>query len=120
MSVSSNQFPQILRSRPLKNIGVLASSSRVLLRRTVLPPLLAPTLFLEALVTLRFSRVEFREGLDLVLGATMTSASGAILAKGWEEARGGTSEVTIIFAVEVGDRWSVRGCGMDAVPLTGA
>jgi hypothetical protein len=70
----------------------------------VLPPLLAPTLFLEALVTLRFSRVELLEGLDLGLGATITSASVAILANGWEEGKGGTSEVTLIFAVEVGDR----------------
>ena len=70
----------------------------------MLPPLLPPTLFLDALVTLRFSRVEFREGLGLVLGATMTSASGAILANGCEEAKGGTSEVITIFAEEVGDR----------------
>lgn len=101
---SSNHFPQLFRSTPLKNIAALASSVRLLVRRTVLPPLLPPTLFLEALVTLRFSRVELREGLDLVLGATMTSASGAILAYGCEEAKGGNSEVTTIFAVEVGDR----------------
>ncbi len=46
-----------------------------------------------------------------VLGATITSASGAILAKGAVDCRVGESEFTMIFAAEVGDRWSVKRCG---------
>lgn len=39
----------------------------------------------------------------------MTSPSGAIFANGFEEDCGGTSELIMILAVEVGDRWIVRG-----------
>lgn len=40
----------------------------------------------------------------------MTSASGEILTNGWVLAGEGVSEVTVMFAVEVGVRWSVSGC----------
>jgi hypothetical protein len=86
------------------NNGDLPSSSFPPLLRTVLPPLLAPALFLDALVTLRFSRVELRAGFDRVLGATMTSASGAILANGLDDGGGGSREVISMFAVDVGDK----------------
>jgi len=50
----------------------------------------------------------------------MTSASGASFAKGTDNGRGGVSEVTIIFAVDVGDRCKVKACGcralVDVVP----
>lgn len=42
-------------------------------------------------------------------GATITSASGAILEKGDVEGGDGVREVTRIFAVEVGDRCNVSG-----------
>jgi hypothetical protein len=67
----------------------------------VLAPLRAPALFLDE--TLRFSP-ELREGFDLALGATMTSASGDSLANGELEGSSGTSDVTMILAVDVGDR----------------
>lgn len=40
----------------------------------------------------------------------MTSASGAILAKGEVVAGAGVREVTTILAVEVGERCNVSGC----------
>ena len=76
-------------------------SSRPLLRRTVLTPLRPPALFRED--TLRFSP-ELRHGFDLALGATITSASGDSFANGDVEESSGTSDVTIMLAVEVGDR----------------
>lgn len=44
----------------------------------------------------------------------MTSASEEILTKGCVLEGAGVSEVTVMFAVEVGVRWSVRGCGWPA------
>jgi hypothetical protein len=44
----------------------------------------------------------------------MTSASGDIFTKRDVEAGAGAMEVTVMFAVVVGDRCSVRGCGDDA------
>jgi hypothetical protein len=70
-------------------------------------------------VTLRFSP-EARDGFDLDLGATITSASGESFANGEEEGGSGTREVTIIFAVEVGERCSVRGWGTGLGPFGGA
>ncbi len=75
----------------------------------MLAPLLPPALLRLALVMLRFSVGLLRDDLGRVLGATTTSASGAILAKGHDEGGLGASDVTIMFAVEVGDRCSVRG-----------
>ena len=54
-----------------------------------------------------------------VLGATMTSASAATFANGKDDAIGGTRELTIMFAVEVGDKCKVKGCarpGLDDDP----
>lgn len=39
----------------------------------------------------------------------MTSASGEIFANGVEEGCGGVRELMMTFAVEVGDRWIVKG-----------
>jgi len=93
------------------------ASSRPLLLRTVLAPLRPPALFLDE--TLRFSP-ELREGFDRAFGATITSASGDSFANGDAEGNSGTSDVTMILAVEVGDRWSVRGCGGGLGPFGGA
>ena len=92
-------------------------SSRPLFLRTVLAPLLPPALLLD--VTLRFSPVA-RDGFDLDLGATITSASGESFANGEEEGGSGTREVIIIFAVEVGERCNVRGWGAGLGPFGGA
>ena len=51
-----------------------------------------------------------RDERGRVFGATMTSASGEILANGDVDGRAGVRELTITFAVDVGERWSVRGC----------
>ena len=40
----------------------------------------------------------------------MTSPSEDIFANAVEEGRGGVREVMMTFAVEVGERWIVRGC----------
>jgi hypothetical protein len=70
----------------------------------VLAPLLPPVLFLPTLVTLRFSFPLLRDDLTRVFGATITSASGDIFAKGDVEGGAGVREVTIIVAVDVGER----------------
>ena len=49
----------------------------------------------------------------------MTSASGEILAKGDDDGAGGVSDVTVIFAVEVGDRCKVSGCVCSACSAEG-
>ena len=49
----------------------------------------------------------------------ITSASGANFAKGTEDANAGTSEVTMTLAVEVGERWRVRGWGCRACEAFG-
>jgi hypothetical protein len=70
----------------------------------VLVVLLPPVLFFP-LVVLRASFVLSGREDDrafLVLGATMTSASGDILTKGCVLEGVGVSEVTVIFAVDVG------------------
>ncbi len=113
----SNQSPQRLRSSPLKNRAGLRSSTRPLLRRTVLAPLLPPALFLDD--TLRFSP-GLRGGFDLVFGATITSASGDSFANGELGGGAGTREVTMIFAVEVGEKWRVSGCVGCVDPVEGA
>lgn len=46
-----------------------------------------------------------------VLGATITSASGAIFANGAVDGRLGESDVTMMFAVDVGDKCNVKRCG---------
>jgi hypothetical protein len=69
-------------------------------------------------VTLRFSP-EVRDGFDLDFGATITSASGDNFANSEEEGSSGTREVIIIFAVEVGERCSVRGWGAGLGPFGG-
>lgn len=46
-----------------------------------------------------------------VLGATITSASGAIFANGAVDGRLGESDLTMMFAVDVGDRCNVKRCG---------
>jgi hypothetical protein len=95
----------MLRSSPLKNRAG-RGSSLPLLRRTVLAPLLPPALFLDAV--LRFSP-DVRGGFDLDFGATITSASGANFAN-WEfDGGAGINDVTVIFAVEVGDKCKVSG-----------
>ena len=43
----------------------------------------------------------------------MTSASAASFAKGKDEGKAGTKEVTTMLAVEVGERWSVSGWTCD-------
>ena len=75
----------------------------------MLAPLLPPALLRLTLVMLRFSVALLREDLGRDLGATITSASGAIFAKGDDEGGIGVRDVTIMFAVDVGDRCSVRG-----------
>jgi hypothetical protein len=67
-------------------------------------------LFLDAAPTLLLSRFELLS-FCLVLGATITSASGEILTKSDVLGGAGAMEVTVMFAVVVGDRCSVRGCG---------
>ena len=111
-SSSSNHSCATLRSSPRKKMTpLLAASSRPLRRRTVLAVLFP--LFLEAAPTLLLSRVELLS-FCLVLGATMTSASGEILTKRDVLAGAGAMEVTVMFAVVVGDRCSVRGWGAPA------
>jgi hypothetical protein len=88
-------------------------SSLALLRLTVLAPLLAPVLLLD--VTLRLSPDD-REGLDLDLGATITSPPGSSFANGDVDGGGGSRDVMMIFAVDVGDRCKVRGCLVCADP----
>lgn len=46
----------------------------------------------------------------------MTSASGAIFAKAEAVGAGGVRDVIIMFAVEVGERWRVRGWVFSACP----
>jgi hypothetical protein len=77
------------------------------LGRTVLPALLPPALFL--LVVLRFSPRPALVDLWRTLGATITSASGAIFANAVAAGTVGVSPVMKILAVDVGDRWRVRG-----------
>ena len=69
-----------------------------------------------ALVMLRLSLVDERVTFGRTLGATMTSASGAIFANADVDGAGGVSDVIIMFAVEVGDRWRVRGWAVSAWP----
>lgn len=47
----------------------------------------------------------------------MTSASGEILTNGCVLAGAGVSDVTVMLAVDVGVRWSVRGCEFPAAGL---
>lgn len=72
--------------------------------------LLPLTLFWLLLVVLRFSPLLALPDFGRTFGATMTSASGEILAKGDVEGGTGVREVTVMFAVEVGERCSVSGC----------
>ena len=72
--------------------------------------LLSPTLLRLLLVVLRFSPLLALPVFGRTFGATITSASGAILAKGDVVGGAGVSEVTTIFAVEVGERCKVSGC----------
>jgi hypothetical protein len=84
-------------------------SDRPLFGRTVLEALLPPALFLLP-VALRLSPRELLLVLDRTLGATMTSASGAILANGVVSDGAGVREVTTILAVDVGERCNASGC----------
>lgn len=47
--------------------------------------------------------------LGRTFGATMTSASGAILTNGDDEGAAGVRDVIMIFAVDVGERCRVSG-----------
>jgi len=49
----------------------------------------------------------------------MTSASGAILANADETGAAGVREVMMMFAVDVGERCSVRGCVCSVCPDDG-
>lgn len=68
------------------------------------------------LPTLRLSLCADLLGFGRTFGATITSASGAIFAKGDAEGAGGVKEVIMMLAVEVGDRCSVSGCVFSACP----
>jgi hypothetical protein len=70
---------------------------------------LTPLLPLRLLAVLLASLLSLLLDLGRVLGATITSASGAILAKGMVFGIGGTKEVTMMLAVDVGDRCNVKG-----------
>lgn len=72
--------------------------------------LLPPTLLRLLLVVLRFSPLLALPDFGRTFGATMTSASGAILANGDVAGGAGVNEVTTIFAVDVGERCNVSGC----------
>lgn len=84
-------------------------SDRPLFWRTVLEALRPPALFLLLPATLWLSALELLIVLDRTLGATMTSASGAILAKGEVSEGAGVREVTTMLAVDVGDRCNASG-----------
>lgn len=88
----------------------MLESDRPLFGRTVLEALLPPALFLLLPVALRLSARELLLVLDRTLGATMTSASGAILANGEVSEGAGVREVTTILAVDVGERCNASGC----------
>ena len=88
----------------------MLESDRPLFGRTVLEALLPPALFLLLPVALRLSARELLVVLDRTLGATMTSASGAILANGEVSEGAGVREVTTILAVDVGERCNASGC----------
>ena len=119
-SSSSNHSWATPRSTPRRNTApLLGASSRPLRRRTVLAALFP--LFLDAAPTLRLSRfAELRSDFWRVLGATMTSASGEILTKSELVGGAGATEVTMMFAVVVGDRCRVNGCGVCAWGLGNA
>lgn len=87
-----------------RNKNSLTVSFRWLCRVDVPRALFPPTLLRLVLVVLRFVVRPLCANLGRVLGATITSASGDILAKGTEDASGGESEFTIMLAVEVGER----------------
>lgn len=116
-SSSSNHSCATRRSTPRrKTAPLLATSSRPLRRRTVLAVLFP--LFLDTAPTLLLSRfAELRSDFWRVLGATMTSASGEILTNSEPAGGAGATEVTMMFAVVVGERWSVRGWGVCACGL---
>ncbi|QBZ54616.1 hypothetical protein PoMZ_10322 [Pyricularia oryzae] len=54
-----------------------------------------------------------REGLDLSLGATITSALGAILTNGTSDPAAGSRDATLMLAVEVGETCRAKGCAAD-------
>lgn len=70
------------------------------------PMLLRPVLAILWLVVRPFGGIR-----ACVLGATITSASGAIFANGVVDGRVGESDLTMMFAVDVGDRCNVKRCG---------
>lgn len=70
------------------------------------PTLLRPVLAILWLVVRSFGGMR-----AYVLGATITSASGAIFANGVVDGRVGESDFTMMFAVDVGDRCNVKRCG---------
>lgn len=73
-------------------------------------PLLLLPLPLFLLVILLLSPRDPFDNLGRTLGATITSASGAILANGEVSGGAGVSDVITILAVDVGDRCKAKGC----------
>lgn len=73
-------------------------------------PLLLLPLALFLLVALRLSPRDPLVDLGRTLGATMTSASGAIFANADVSGGAGVSEVMTILAVDVGERCNASGC----------
>jgi hypothetical protein len=68
-------------------------------------------------VTLLLSRELDARAACRVFGATITSASGASFAKGCVADAPGDNDVTIILAVDVGERCNVIGCDCPAAGL---
>ncbi|KAI5307740.1 hypothetical protein KEM55_007543 [Ascosphaera atra] len=100
----SNHSDACFLSIPRKKTGGLEGTSL----RLRCPPLRLPLLL--RLVLLRASLLEAAAVLFWrVFGATMTSASGPTLAKGTFDGGAGVRPVTVMFAVDVGDRWRVKG-----------
>lgn len=108
---SSNHWLAACRSRPLRyNAPRVLESDRLLFGRTVLEVLRPPALLLLLPAALRLSAREPLPAFDRTLGATMTSASGAIFANGDAVGGAGVREVTMILAVDVGERCKASGC----------
>jgi hypothetical protein len=72
--------------------------------------LLPPALLRPVLVILLLFVSLLCEIWGRVFGATITSASGPTLTKGEEIDKLGEISRTTTFAVEVGERWRVKGC----------
>lgn len=76
----------------------------------MLAPLRPPVLLWPALAILLLCVPSAFTGRARVFGATMTSALGESFANGIVDGCGGTRALTIMFAVEVGERCNVSGC----------